>query len=182
MEARANLRLVDPETGEVHHVDARIADLEDELAGAKKTIAAQNRIIGTQERKIKAEEGDPVRGDKEEAKFRALGERWKLASGKKNAVIGKPRLKLMKARRNDGFPITQPDDAEPMATLELAIDGLCAYPYRVYDKRYREGRKQDLDNAIDSALKDEKHVEECARLGWKARQEGWTPEGGWPND
>lgn len=189
MEARANLRLVGeqpgdvvwPETGELlSPTDAtnRIRDLLDEVEGLTKLTKRQARENARLEKRLAGDDAAPHPRDRE---FRDLGERWKLATQKKSAKIGIPRMKLMKARHKDGFPISIPDDAPPEPTLELAIDGLCAFPYRVYDKRFREGRKSDLDNDLDLALKDERHVEQLARLGWKARREGWTPEGGWPS-
>ena len=152
-------------------------DLEDELQGHLATIRKQSRAIGALERKIK-EDDDPSLTSNAAAK--AVCERWKQATGKSKAVIGKSRIKMVNARAGDGYPYTSEDWLPDHITLELAVDGLASHPYRVYDKRFATGRKADLDNDLDACMKDEKHVERCARLGYAARKAGWTLEEGWP--
>ena len=166
-----------PDTGEALTTEQaveRVKGLLYENEGLTKLTKKQAKENAKLERQLDTEETRPHPKDNE---FRELGKRWKDGTGKKQAKIGLQRMKMMRARHKDGFPITS-DEAEP--TLELAIDGLCAFPYRVYGERFRQGKPSELDNDLDAALKDEKHVEALSRLGWKARQAGWTPENGWP--
>lgn len=168
---KGELVVMDKETGSL------VTDPADTIAGLLRTVEQQGTRIGSLERRVEAD-GDIDREPKGK-EIRALFERWQKATGRTGTKLGKPRVKLVKARLRDGFPITS-SETEP--TLELAIDGVAAYPYRVYNRRQKEGRPSDLDNGFDRALQDEKHVEELSRYGWKARQEGWTVENGWPKE
>lgn len=153
-------------------------DAEDRAEGFRVTVEKQAREIGVLTRKV-AEGEDPQTHPKG-AEIVALIERWKRGTDKPTAKAGATRVKLVKARLKDGYPLASEDELPSEPTLELAIDGLCAYPFRVYDRRLRDGKPANRDDDLTAALKDEKHVEEMARLGFKARREGWTLEGGWP--
>ncbi len=181
MEAATPLRLVSdqpsgfpwPETGELlstEEAHRRVRDLTDERDGLLTLTAKQAKENARLARRI-VEDEDPnshPRG----AEIVALGERWKRGTGKAKAKLGAPRVKLIKARLKDGFPISAEDWLPQEPTLELAIDGLCANPYRVYNHRHPDGRPSDLDNDLSAALKDEKHVEDLSRLGYEARRSG----------
>lgn len=173
------LKLVDPTTGELvdRDPDSRIRDLEDLNAGLRVTVDKQAREIGTLKRKLTADDPEvhPQR-----AAIHKLIDRWREACNHPKAKAGTARVKLVAARIKDGYPVTSEEWLPSEPTLELAIDGLAAYPYRVFNRRYAEGKPADRDDDLTAALKDEKHVELCARLGYKARQAGWTLEGGWP--
>jgi hypothetical protein len=170
------LRLVNPETGEVSEEGCpNCAAKDEEIAGLNKTLDLQVRALGRLERQLDGEES--LDRDPKAKHIRALFERYKVATGKKTVKLGKPRVKLVRARLRDGFSLSADD--EP--SLELAIDGIAAYPYRVFNERKREGNASDRDDSFDRALQDEKHVESLSRYGWKARKAGWTPETGWPD-
>lgn len=149
---------------------------DEEIAGLNKTLDLQVRALGRLERQLDGEES--LDRDPKAKHIRALFERYKTATGKKTVKLGKPRVKLVRARLRDGFPLSADD--EPC--LELAIDGIAAFPYRVFNERRREGQPSERDDSFDRALQDEKHVENLSRYGWKARQAGWSPENGWPDD
>ena len=155
----------------------RVKGLLYENVGLTKLTKKQARENARLEKRV-AEDEDPMNHAKG-ADIVALFDRWALGSNHLKAKLGGPRVKLVKARLKDGYDIT--GDGSNGATLELAIDGICAYPFQVYDKRNATGRPQDRRDDFELALKDEKHVEALARLGWKARSEGWTPEEGWPD-
>lgn len=152
-------------------------DLEDELQGHLATIRKQSRAIGALERRLK-EDDDPALSSNAEAN--AVCVRWKLATGKTKAVVGKARIKIVNARHGEGFAYSSEEWLPDHVTLELAVDGLASHPYEVYGKRYREGKRSNLKNDLKHWLADEYRVEECARLGYIARREGWTVEEGWP--
>lgn len=162
-----DLVIVDPNKGHI------TTTARDTIAGLLDIIEKSGRTIGALERRLR-EESDPDHHPKGK-EIRDLFDRWKLGANHPKAILGGPRVKLVKARLKDGYPIQGDNEA----SLELAIDGICAYPFQVYDRRSAKGRKQDRRDDFELALKDEKHVESLARLGWKARREGWTPEGGW---
>lgn len=185
---RPDLRLIDGTTGEVidtdlsrrvHELEYENRDLEDRCEGYRKTVDKQAREIGALTRKLAEEDG--IDNHSQGADIKWLIDLWREGSGHLKAKAGKQRIKMVKARVSDGFAIkAEPPETEP--TLELAVIGLCAYPYRVFDKRFPTGRPSDRDDDLSAALKDEKHVESLSRLGWRARKEGWTPEGGWPEE
>ena len=192
MEAAAHLRVVDGTNhreiarqivkGECKVLDLSTGeaaiDAQDVIVGLFRTVEAQGRKIGSLERQI-AEWGEPDAGPAGR-EITDLIDRWRRATGKTKAKIGRPRIKLVKARLADGYPITDPDPLPDHVTLELAIDGLAAFPYRRFKDRHRDGKPSELENDLTHALKDEKHVEELARYGYRARKAGWTVEGGWP--
>lgn len=168
-----------PGTGEqlsIRDAHYRIADMEDRLAGMHKEVEDLARDKVRLERRV-AEDEDPLHHAKG-SEIVALFARWQQGSGHSKAKLGGPRTKLVKARLKDGYEVTG-DGNE--ADLELAIDGICSHPFASYDRRSpveRSGYKRKDD--FELALRDEKHVETLARLGWKARQSGWTPTEGWP--
>ena len=168
---RKGILIVDPTSGEL------AGDAEATILGLLKIVEKQARENAKLEKRV-AEDEDPMNHAKG-ADIVALFDRWKLGSNHPKAKLGGPRVKLVKARLKDGFDIAG-DGTEP--DLELAIDGICSYPFQVYDKRNATGRPQDRRDDFELALKDEKHVEALSRLGWKARREGWTPDGGWPRE
>ena len=165
-----------PLTGELISLPdahARIKELHEGKEAMKRLLEEREVKYRRQERQLQ-EEADP-RNHPNGREIQELFARWQAGSGHHKTKLGLNRIKLVKARLKDGYPIKGEDEA----SLELAIDGICAYPYAVYDRRSATGRKQDRRDDFELALKDEKHVESLARLGWKARRDGWTPDHGW---
>ena len=163
------LVIVDPQSGAIP------TTARDTIAGLLEIVEKAGRTIGSLERRIKEEE-DPDHHPQGKD-IRWLFEQWQEGSGHHKAKLGGPRVKLIKARIRDGYPVRS-DKPEP--SLELAVYGICAYPFASYDHRSateKAGYKRKDD--FDLAMRDEKHVESLARLGWKARREGWTPSTGW---
>lgn len=167
---------VDLETGEITQSCQDCLDKDDIILGLKKTIEFQARKVGALERALKELEDEDAGPDG--WAMRRLFQRWQKATGHKRARFGTKRMKMVKARISEEYPFTS-EEAEP--TMELAVDGVCAYPYKSFGKRKAQGSESDLADSFDEALKDEKALEENARLGWKARRLGWTPEKGWPD-
>jgi len=164
------LRLVNPETGEVEERDSLIADLEDKLEGYRKTCDKQAREIGALARRI-AEEEDP-NSHPLGAEIVALIERWKLGAKHPNSKVSADRVKFVKARLKDDFTIEQ---------LELAVDGICAFPYvGTGGQRFSKGKPGQRHDRLGIALGGGETVEKFAVLGHEARSKGWTPDGGWP--
>lgn len=185
--ARANLRLVTeagdfpwPGTGELvpvteaHH---RILDMQDKLDGYKQTVDKQARDIGVLNRRI-TEEEDPNSHPKGK-EIVALIERWRTGANHPSAKISADRVKLVKARIKDTYPIRSDDPLPAEPTLELAVDGICSHPFVVNGQRVRNGTAAQRHDRLGIALGGGEKVEEFARLGYAARKQGWTPEGGW---
>ena len=101
----------------------------------------------------------------------ALIERWKLGAGHAKSKTSADRVKAVKARLKDGYSIEQ---------LELAVDGICAYPFVTNGGRARSGQPSNRHDRLGICLGGGEKVEEFARLGHAARKAGWTPEEGWP--
>lgn len=174
MEA-ARLHLVNKATGEVVEQprddrDYRISDLEDRNAGLVKTIELQARRIGNLERRIEEEE-DPTSHPKG-AEILALIERWKRGSGHPKAKTSADRVKLVKARLRDGYEISSEEWLPPEPTLELAVDGLCTFPYTVNGMRVKEGSASHRHDRLGIALGGGESVERFARMGYQARKDG----------
>lgn len=166
---RANLQLVNPDTGEVEERDSLIADLEDRIEGYRKTCDKQAREIGALARRI-AEEDDPAAHPLGK-EIVALIERWKLGAGHAKSKTSGDRIKLVKARLKDGYSVEQ---------IALAIDGLAAHPYVVNAQRRPRGKDSQRYDQLKNALNGGQDLERFANLGHNARKAGWTPEEGWP--
>ena len=151
-------------------------DAEDRAEGYRQTVDAQARRIGALERKV-AEEEDPASHPKG-AEIVAVIERWRTGTGHTQAKVSADRVKLVKARLRDDYPIAS---EEPEPTIELAVDGICAFPYVVNGQRMQTGKPSQRHDRLGIALAGGEKVEEFARHGWAARKAGWTPEGGWPS-
>ncbi len=170
-----------PGTGEMlsfRDAHYRIDEQAEKNAALHKLVESQAVSIRRLEKRV-AEDEDPATHP-QGAEIVALIDLWRNGTGHKKAKIGVARLRMVRARIKDGFAITLDEGADPEPTLELAVIGICAYPFRVFDRRYRDGNPSNRDDDLSAAMKDEKHVEAMARLGFKALREGWTPEGGWP--
>lgn len=166
---RANLQLVNPDTGEIEERDSLIADLEDRIEGYRKTCDKQAREIGALARRI-AEEDDPATHPLGK-EIVALIERWKLGAGHAKSKTSADRVKAVKARLKDGYSIEQ---------LELAVDGISAYPYiGTGGQRFATGKPAQRHDRLGIALGGGEAVERFAVLGYAARKAGWTPEQGW---
>lgn len=161
------LKVVNPETGEL--TDARCphcAELEAKVAGYKVTLDKQATAIGKYEREIQryaeADEAHPQRKE-----IVALVERWKRATGHPKSKVSKDRVDVIKARLKDGYDLDQ---------LALAIDGIGAYPFVVNGSRSREGKPSQRHDRLGICLGGGEKLEEFARLGYRARQEGLIAE------
>lgn len=184
----ANLRLVTdagdfpwPDTGElIPATEAvhRIRDLEDRLAGYKRTIDKQAREIGVLARRV-AEDEDPA-AHPNGPEIVALIERWRSGAHHPQARISADRVKLVKARIRDGYPITADEHLPSEPTLELAVDGICSHPFVTNGGRAPTGKPSNRHDRLGICLGGGESVESFARLGHAARKAGWTPEGGWP--
>lgn len=190
MEAAPNLRLVGddaassfpwPETGEMLSIaDAhyRIRDLQDERDGLLKLTAKQARENAALQRRV-AEDEDPATHP-QGAEIVAVIERWRTGAGHPQARISADRVKLVKARIKDGYPITAEEPLPSEPTLELAVDGICSHPFVTNGGRARSGQPSNRHDRLGICLGGGEKLEEFARLGYMARRAGWTPEEGWP--
>lgn len=173
--SKGSLVVMDPATGSV------VATTADTIAGLWKLLESAGRTIGGLERRM-AEEG-LVEHEPRGSEITWLIDLWKRGCSKPSAKAGKTRVKMVKARLREKYPLKHdPDNPEP--NLELAVIGLSAYPYRLYDKRYPNdekagGEAPTRDDDLSAALKDEKHVENLSRLGWQAIRDGYSIEDGW---
>ena len=167
MEASPHLRLVDAD-GVVHEVDPAMADLEDQVAGLRVTIDKQAREIGRLSRLIQAED-DPHSHPKGK-EIIDLIQRWMQGTGHSKSKVSSDRVKLVKSRLKDDYSLEQ---------LELAVDGISAFPYVVNGQRKQTGKASQRHDRLGICLGGGEKVEEFARLGWAARQQGWTIEEGW---
>ena len=176
----ANLRLVSdnpdanfpwPLTGELisipdaHH---RIQELNAKREALARLLEEREVKYRRQERQLQ-EEADP-RNQPNGKERVAVVEYWREVCGKQKSIVSKDRVKMAGARLGDGYSVEQ---------LKLAVDGIAAYPYRIFDTRKPSGRREDRHDQLKDALGDSERVERMANLGHQARRAGWTPENGW---
>lgn len=148
----------------------QLRDAEDKLDGYRQTCEKQARELGALRRKI-ADEEDPATHP-QGAEIVALIERWMRGTGHVKAKVSADRVKLVKARLRDGYPLTSEDEFPTEATLELAVDGIAAYPFVVNGSRVAEGKASNRHDRLGIALAGGEKVEEFARLGYQARKAG----------
>lgn len=170
------LRLI-TETGELpadapsyHSLAADLEHLRDQHAGDLKTIEKQAKEIGSLLRQIEREDAELER-DPRITEIRGVVERWRLGAGHPNAKVSKDRVLLVRARLKDEYEVEH---------LELAVDGICAYPFVVNGQRVRDGKKSQRFDRLGIALGGGEKLEHFAVLGHQARKAGWTPAEGWP--
>ncbi len=174
-EPARHLQLVDTETGQVvddgptyAELTARLQAAEELNLGQEATIKSQAAMIGRLKGKLEAADPEAHPRHKEMA---ALIERWRTATGHEKSKASKDRFDLIRARFNDGYEIE---------TIELAIDGLGAFPFVVSAERRREGPSAQRYDQLKHALNGGQDLERFANLGHRARKEGWTLANGWP--
>lgn len=175
----ANLRLVAdnpdhafpwPLTGELisipdaHH---RIQELKEGKDALHRLLEEREKRYRRLEKQIK-EEADP-RNTPNGAAAERVVIYWKDLCHP-NSKVSTDRRKMAGARLADDYTEDQ---------LRLAIDGIASHPFRVFDKRLKEGRSEDRHDQLKDALGDSEKVEAMANLGHQARRQGWTPSHGW---
>lgn len=139
---------------------AELHEANEEISGLQTTIRMQAGRMTRLEKAL--EDADPSTHPQHAAMV-ALVERWKRVCGHPRAKVSRDRLDLIKARLKDGYEVRH---------LELAIDGIAAYPYVVQGQRRREGHPSQRHDSLSIALKGGENTERFAVLGHKARGEG----------
>lgn len=165
-EPARHLQLVDRETGQIvedgptyEELTGRLAAAEELNLGQEATIKSQAAIIGRLKGKLEAADPEAHPRHKE---MNALIERWRNATGHRKSKASKDRFDLIRARLNDGYDI---------AEIELAIDGLAAFPFVVNAQRCAEGRPSQRFDQMEHALRSGSKLEQFANLGHQARTE-----------
>lgn len=146
----------------------RVRDLLDERDGLIKLTRKQAKENAALSRQI-AEEADVTHHEKGK-EILSLLERWRTATGHLKSKDSADRIKMVKSRLRDGYSIEQ---------LEQAVDGIGAYRFVVAAKRAKDGHQSQRFDELSHAIGSGEKVEKAARLGYAARQQGWTLEGGW---
>lgn len=160
-----------PGTGEaLSFTDAgyRILELQEKNAALHieiERLAVDKRRL---EKRIEVEEDPNSHAQGKE--IIALVERWKTGTGHVKSLTSGDRIKLVKARLKDGYTVEQ---------LELAVDGIAAFPFVVNGQRKQTGNTSQRHDRLGICLGGGEKVEEFARYGHAAHKQGWTVEGGW---
>lgn len=140
----------------------RLQQAEDMVVGQEATLKSQAARIGRLEREMA--EKDPTHHPRSK-EMAAVVDRWRRATNHPKARISKDRLDLVRARLKDSYEIEE---------MELAVDGLGAFPYVVNGSRKREGHPSQRHDRLGIALGGGEKLEEFARLGYAARKQGWV--------
>lgn len=173
-DAQPTFHLVDPATGEIQpHAPTYHRALE-ELQNLGQDVANLERENTRLLRKIRSLERDKEKerqGYTERDKVLALIERWKQATNHpRSNANGADRFDLIRARRKEKFE---------WDILELAIDGIGAYPYVVNGERKPNGKRSQRHDRLGIPMAGSEAVEKFANLGHQARKDGWSLEHGW---
>jgi hypothetical protein len=160
--AKAHLRaVVEGETGQIFAAPCpRCEDVElGDLENAERRIRKLEREKRSMERDRDAErQADPQR-----QVILGLIDAWKRHTGhpKANANAG-DRFDVVKARLAEGY---SPQD------VELAIEGIGAFPYVVEGQRMRHGNRGQRHDRLGIACGSGENLERLANLGHQARKE-----------
>lgn len=172
MSARPNLALVPAPAPPFEGFDGEfsrdnqnriMAELQAEretITGLQKTIQMQAGRMTRLEKAL--EEADPSQHP-EYNEIRSVVDRWRRATGHKNAKLSKDRLDLVKARRKDEYSFEH---------LELAVDGIGAFPFVTANGRASTGQPNQRHDRLGIAFEGGESVERFAVLGHRARQQG----------
>lgn len=153
-----DLVIVDPNKGHI------TTTARDTIAGLLDIIERDGRRIGSLERQIKEDESADHHPRGKEIK--SLIKRWKTATGHTRSKISGDRVKTIKSRLAEGYTVEE---------LELAIDGIAAFPYvGTGGQRFREGKKANRHDRLGIALGGGEAVERFAVLGYEARKRGYV--------
>lgn len=159
--SRPHLRaVVSGETGEIHTGCPRCEDVGvEDLELAERRIRKLERQIRAMERDRAAErEKDPQR-----AEIMRLIELWKLRTNHPRANVNAgDRFDVVKARLMEGYSVEQ---------IELAIEGISAWPYVGPEGRMRAGKATQRHDRLGIALGGGESLERFGVLGWQARKE-----------
>lgn len=147
-----------PETGEVVERCPGCEEREEIIAGLDRSIGKLERQI----RAMQRDREDERKNDPQRALILGLIERWKVATGHPRAKNSDDRFDVIKARLREGYTIEQ---------LELAIDGIGAYPYVSTNGRSRTGKPSQRHDRLGIALGGGEDVERFANMGYQARKE-----------
>jgi hypothetical protein len=162
----AHLRVVvDRENGIVHQGCPRCEDVNVEDVT---NLERENRRLMRKVREMERDREAERQQDPERQTILSLIERWKLKTGhpKSNANAG-DRFDAVKARLREGYTVEQ---------LELAIDGIGAFPYVVNGQRLPEGKRSQRHDRLGIVLKGGEDVERFAVLGHHARKGAAHPD------
>ena len=152
-----------PDTGEALTTEQaveRVKGLIFENEGLTKLTKKQARENAALARRVAEDES--VESHAQGREIVELIDHWRTACNHPNSKISGDRIKLVKSRLKDGYEF---------AELRLAIDGLAAHPFRVYDRRLPTGRPADRHDQLKDALGDSERLEKLANLGAQARRE-----------
>lgn len=161
MKAQA-AQVVDLKTGEITCPRCRNVDIDDLEVLERENTRLLRRIRALERDRDAERQGDPNRGI-----ILALIERWKLATGhtrsKANAA---DRFDLVRSRLREGYTV---------ADLELAIDGIGAFPYVINGQRVTEGKESQRHDRLGIALAGGESVERFANLGARTKVDRTQP-------
>lgn len=159
---QSHLRVVDGQ-GEVHDYDSygcprckevQIGDVQLLETRCRKL----ERHIKNLERDKQAErELDPNRWE-----VKRLIELWKEKTNHPRARISADRFDMVKARLAEGYEVEE---------VELAIEGLAAYPYVNAKGRSATGKRSERHDRLGIALTNGEALERFANMGHEVRKE-----------
>ena len=153
----SDLAVVRRKTGELVECPA-CSELQDALLEAQDDLKKKKAECRRLKRdRQKEREDDPARQT-----ILTLIERWKVKTGHpKSNANASDRFDLVKARLREGYSVED---------LELAIDGIGAYPYVHDGKRVKQGAPHERHDGLRIALRGGENVERFANLGHHARK------------
>lgn len=152
--------VVDGETGELHTgcprcQDVAVGDLDN----------AERRIRKLEREKRALEEDAMAKREADPQRKVILGviDLWRRATGHPKAnIYAADRFDVVKARLREGYLVEQ---------IELAVEGIGAFPYVVEGQRMRHGNRGQRHDRLGIACGSGENLERMANLGHQARKE-----------
>lgn len=159
-EPSQRLRLVD-DNGEVRDYTGCPRCKEVQL-GDVENLEAANRKLHRQVKSMQRDRAAERLTDPRRWEILRLIEHWKQATGHPKAKASADRFDLVKARLAEGYSVEE---------VELAIEGLGAFPYVGPQGRMKEGEPKQRHDRLGIALDGGEALERFANLG--AEERGW---------
>lgn len=132
-----------------------------DLERAEKEIRRLRRLNERLENHLAEKQESARQNHRNRKRILKLIDRWKERTDHPRSKASNDRFDVIVARLKDGYSFEE---------IELAIDGIAAYPFVTKAGRQPEGAPAQRHDSLSIALKGGENLERFARLGWRARQ------------
>lgn len=161
MNPRPELRVLDGD-GELHNYETygcpRCREIQ---AGDVQLLETRCRKLERQIKNLERDRDAERAIDPQRWEIKRLIELWKELTGHTKSKTSADRFDVVKARLKEGYSVEE---------IELAIEGIAAYPYVTKTGRAKTGEKRDRHDRLGIALESGENLERFANIGHEARR------------